>query len=724
MKKYLKKIDSFASGIFRKKHYAVVISALFFILFGIAFYLIYLDSEVVKEQIYNDFNEQQLILARQASSQLDFIMSNFVSQLENTAHFGMESNPSVLKLSLRTFTEQNKSLGVIDAGYKNSIDDSYLVDSAIANELKSCHELNIDTLLKVNESRFFLSPFAFLIGKDDSIKIYGRIIIKTDKKNGKMGIIYTTIDFSRLMQNVLSNVRSGKTGYAWVINENGIALYHAEKDFIGRNIFEARKERIPYVNYSQINNIMKERMMKGEEGKGIYESWWHRSLKGQITKLIAFTPISNDLLGNRTWSIAVVAPISEVAEELDSAYIRHLLAELFIVIGMFLFGFVLVAYQRRVSESLKARVSEQEEYIESILRNSLDAIIFTDSNNLVKVWNKGAEKVFGYTSDEMIGHSFRRLVPPEIDSESEFNYINDLVNRNGYLANYITDRLTKSGRRITVNISKTLISSSKGEVLGYSIILRDETEKRLLEQRIYNTEKLASIGTLAAGVAHEINNPLAVILGFTDLLLESFPKESQIYKDLKTVETNANNAKKIVENLLGFARITEGMAEVINLKLSINTVANIIRNTLFTSKIELEVLLPDDLPDVKGDAREFQQVIFNLINNSSAAMKKQGKGKIKIESAVMEKEVIISITDTGEGIPKRIKQKIFDPFFTTKNVGEGTGLGLSLCYGIIHKFGGRIEFESSSIEDSPEAPSYSTFSIILPIINQGQNYEV
>ena len=237
-----------------------------------------------------------------------------------------------------------------------------------------------------------------------------------------------------------------------------------------------------------------------------------------------------------------------------------------------------------------------------------------------------------------------------------------------------------------------------------------------MESRIYNTEKLASIGTLAAGVAHEINNPLAVILGFTDLLLEKFEPGTPEHDDLKLIEENANNAKKIVENLLGFARITEGMEDVVDINQGLNTVLRIINNTLMTKKVNYKLSIPDGLPKVKGDSREFQQVIFNLINNSVAALGKGGE--LKISARQENSWVHVTIEDNGSGIPERIKSHIFDPFFTTKKVGEGTGLGLSLCYGIVKKYNGKMNFTSSSKEDYPDEPSGTVFTVSLPAIQE------
>ncbi|MBM2816285.1 MAG: domain S-box protein [Ignavibacteria bacterium] len=769
-------------NISERRYFSVILSILFFLIFSTAFYLIYSDSDEVKAQIHNDFNQQQLILARQSSAQIDLFLNNLEIQLKNLKWFCSQENNEIRAEALRAFFEQNNKMGVIDIGYIQldklyqfgKFNNTIPPDSDFKN-INYYHEagipeLKLDDIInytrkqvinnvesqkskvesskrgkgsgirvgKTNLQSSIPSPqsqkyFQLANLFSDSLKLTRPDVIRNSRnrvfitstiikmiypENQQPGFLIIRLDLSVLMKKINGKVRSGKTGYAWVIDDKGVALYHPENEFIGRNIFEARKEKKPYVNFSRINEIMKERMMKGEEGMAVYDSWWHRELSGQITKLIAFSPITHrSLPDNKMWSVAVVAPTNEVAEILDKAYLRHLGAEAFIIVGMFLFAILFLTYQRRIAETLKERVTEQEEYISSILEYSMDAIIFTDNENFIKVWNKGAEKMFGYTSQEMVGKTFHIIIPHELDAINELSRINELVSQYGYISNFIAQRITKSGKKIRVNISKTQINSEKGENLGYSIIIRDETEKTALEQRIYNTEKLASIGTLAAGVAHEINNPLAIILGYTDLLIEEFPKDSTIYQDLQVIESNANNAKKIVENLLSFARITEGLDDNINIKHSVGTVIEIVKNTLFTKKIEIEVNIPDDLPHVRGDVREYQQVVFNLINNAVDAMKSTGSGKISIEAKTHEDFVALEINDTGDGISEKYKQRIFDPFFTTKKVGEGTGLGLSLCYGIVSKFGGKISFRSVSKIDFPDEPSGTTFIVEMPVIN-------
>jgi signal transduction histidine kinase len=235
-----------------------------------------------------------------------------------------------------------------------------------------------------------------------------------------------------------------------------------------------------------------------------------------------------------------------------------------------------------------------------------------------------------------------------------------------------------------------------------------------MDKLIYNTEKLASIGTLAAGVAHEINNPLTIILGFTDLLKERHAPGTAEHKDLQIIEENANNAKRIVQDMLGFARITEGMEDTVDIKRSLGRVMRIVEVSLREGHVEIITEVPDGLPLVRGDPREVQQVFFNLVSNAVVAMQETG-GTLTIKAWVDEGFVRVNVADTGIGIPDKYKGQIFDPFFTTKKVGEGTGLGLSLCYGIVKRYGGAIEFISSSKADHPAQPSGTTFTVSMPI---------
>jgi signal transduction histidine kinase len=236
-----------------------------------------------------------------------------------------------------------------------------------------------------------------------------------------------------------------------------------------------------------------------------------------------------------------------------------------------------------------------------------------------------------------------------------------------------------------------------------------------MENQFYHTEKLASLGQLAAGVAHEINNPLAIILVYADMLLEKVEENSKEHKIIKTIERQGYNCKKIVENLMTFARAREKDQFDTDINRGIETVLEVVKNNLLTKKVSYQMELTEGLPRVRGDAARLQQVFLNLINNAVLAMPQGGELTINTRLNADQDRVQIKIKDTGEGIKKENLPKIYDPFFTTRKVGEGTGLGLSVSYAIITKFGGTIVCESSTKDESKNGTSGTTFTILLPI---------
>jgi signal transduction histidine kinase len=434
--------------------------------------------------------------------------------------------------------------------------------------------------------------------------------------------------------------------------------------------------------------------------------------------------------------VAVVAPVSEVEDPVRAVYKRHAAVEAALIASMFVFGLLIAVYQSRISLALKERVKEteadlheKERIYERIVEQATDLIYILEPDTRVVLANRQAIEVFSALvvrderggesrpeSDEgrpqvSIGHTLDEFMGPD-DVGFIRRQIDKVLETNHSVTYEHTIKMADRSVRLSTKLIP--IRDDEGHVHYLLGISRDVTEKMEMDQRIYNAEKLASIGILASGVAHEINNPLAVILGFTDFLLERFPEDSPEHEDLKMIEQNANHAKKVVENMLGFARITEGLEETVDVKQSIDTVCKIVKNTLMTKKIEVQVEVPDDLPRVRGDAREFQQVVFNLINNSVAAMEGTG-GRLSLSAKTEGDWVDVCVSDTGVGIPERIRPRIFDPFFTTKKVGEGTGLGLSLCYGIVKKYGGKIRFSSRSAEDEPDRPSGTTFVVSMPV---------
>jgi signal transduction histidine kinase len=240
-----------------------------------------------------------------------------------------------------------------------------------------------------------------------------------------------------------------------------------------------------------------------------------------------------------------------------------------------------------------------------------------------------------------------------------------------------------------------------------------DKERDKLESQLMQASKMSSIGEMAAGVAHEINNPVAVILGFAELLLERFPEDSKEFEMLKTIERQGDNCKRIVDNLLAFARVPKEVTTETDVAKDLQKVANVVMNTLLTEKVDLKIDVEEDLPRVGGDRQQLEQVFLNLINNAVTAMDEGGI--LTISAHRSDDRVNIEFNDTGHGISPEHIDKIFEPFFTTRKVGEGTGLGLSVSYAIVKKFGGDIQVKSQTRAEGKDPGT--TFIVTLPIVD-------
>jgi two-component system NtrC family sensor kinase len=260
------------------------------------------------------------------------------------------------------------------------------------------------------------------------------------------------------------------------------------------------------------------------------------------------------------------------------------------------------------------------------------------------------------------------------------------------------------------------VLDDQGKVTRVIEMARNVTKWKKGGDQIYNVQKLVFLGKLAAGVAHELNNPVAVILGFADLLLEKLQPDNPSYELLKTIERQGLNCKRIVENLLSFARQPETTEYSSEVNASIEKVISVVETMLYMRKITLEMNLAEDLPKVRGDSGHLQQVFLNLITNAVAAMGEGGILTIATRLGEHDSRVEIVFKDTGHGISREHRDKVFDPFFTTREVGEGTGLGLSACYGMVTNYGGHISFETVTEDEDGERRG-TTFTISLPAIH-------
>jgi signal transduction histidine kinase len=257
----------------------------------------------------------------------------------------------------------------------------------------------------------------------------------------------------------------------------------------------------------------------------------------------------------------------------------------------------------------------------------------------------------------------------------------------------------------------TVRSGPAGRIIEYEGIVKDITQRKLMHRQLLQADRMASLGQLAAGVAHEINNPLGLILGYTQLLLREEADATGYKDDLQTIEKQTRNCKKIVEDLLNFARKSGTLLSDVNINSALDAVISVVRNQLELDNILIRTHYDDHLPEIAGDTEKLKQVFMNMLINARQAIGKNGTITVVTAVDADGQSVMITFKDDGPGIEPGIMDKIFDPFFTTKPTGQGTGLGLSVSYGI-------IEDHQGDIQVSSEVGRGTEFRIRLPMGKQ------
>lgn len=357
-------------------------------------------------------------------------------------------------------------------------------------------------------------------------------------------------------------------------------------------------------------------------------------------------------------------------------------------------------------------LSQSEKKFRHLFSASKDLVFFGDSAGRLVDMNDSGFEMLGYGREEARDLLLADLF---VDPQQARVY-GETLQRDGYIKDLNLEFARKDGRAISVLLSATAIFGENGEVLGSEAIAKDLTKVKTMLEQLAASEKMASVGQMAAGVAHEINTPLGIILGYSQLLMDDYPAESEQYQSLQVIERQTKASRKIVADLLKFSRQSGSSRELICINEVLSDVVAVTEHTLGLSRIGFCLDFTEDLPLVYGDPEKLRQVFVNLINNAHHAMQEKG-GRLYLATRFSpgDGEVLIKVGDTGCGIPEKHQARIFDPFFTTKPVGQGTGLGLSVSYGIIHEHGGKIEVKSPAVDAGLGETLGTLFLITLPV---------
>jgi len=359
---------------------------------------------------------------------------------------------------------------------------------------------------------------------------------------------------------------------------------------------------------------------------------------------------------------------------------------------------------------------ESEIRYRSLFNDSRDGVYVTTRDGRLVEANQAFLDLFGYTREEMMAMAIRDTY---LNPADRARFKED-IEQTGSVRDYELKLRRKDGSEIECLVTSSVKRADDGSIIGYQGIIRDVTERKRLEQQLLQAQKMESLGTLAGGIAHDFNNLLTVILGYAELLLVDREKSNPGFADIQIISSAARRGADLVRRILTFSRHIETRRRPIDLNHELKHAEKLLTRTV-PKMIKIELHLEEDLKRINGDPAQVEQALLNLAVNAQHAMPDGGKLTIKTENVTLDEDyckgvpelepgqhVLLAVSDTGHGMEKEILDHIFEPFFTTKKTGEGTGLGLSMVYGIVKNHDGHIACYSQPGEGT-------VFNIYLPV---------
>ena len=374
-----------------------------------------------------------------------------------------------------------------------------------------------------------------------------------------------------------------------------------------------------------------------------------------------------------------------------------------------IWGVAIALLQRGTARAGQAAAEAGRLHAEDFFRMAVESaptgMLVVNEKGTIELVNEQIERQFGYQRNELIGRSVEILVPERHRGQHPENRARFLAHPESRPMGRGRDLfgLRKDGSEFPVEIGLNPIRM--GDALRVLAVVVDITERKMIQERLHKTERLAELGTLASGMAHEIGTPMNVILGRAEYLMHRTSDEAT-RKGLSTIVTQVERITKVMNQLLAVARRRPTERRAVNLGQTIENNLEMVQERLARHKIQVEIAFSDSIPIILADADHMTQVFLNLIMNAIHAMPEGGVLRVGLARA--DGQARITVADTGHGIPPEDLPKIFDAFFTTKETGKGTGLGLTVVKGIIEEHGGTITAES-------EPGHGTTFTITLPL---------
>ncbi len=355
-------------------------------------------------------------------------------------------------------------------------------------------------------------------------------------------------------------------------------------------------------------------------------------------------------------------------------------------------GYVAIALDNaQLYSSLEQKAQQIErlkDFSENIVESLNVGVLAVDLEGRVDSWNTQLEQLIGVTRHQAVGRKIEEVLPADLVAEVSARASSEHVS-----GIYKFHLRNSAGPALVVNVSIAPLVGKSGERIGRLILIEDITQRMQLEEQLIQTEKLTSLGLLAAGVAHEVNTPLAVISNYIQMLAKQLPGDDPRHKLIEKIITQTFRASEIVNNLLNFSRTGAAQFTEVDLNAVVEDTLSLVSHPFRSARVQVIKAMQNPLPPVLGSTNRLQQVFLNLFMNARDAM--PSGGMLEVRTGANNGYVEVEVTDTGTGIPRENLMRIFDPFFTTKSSGRGTGLGLSVSYGIIKEHAGKIDVRST-----------------------------
>jgi PAS domain S-box-containing protein len=701
----------------------------------------------LQEEMAGQFNTHQLLLAREVAMNvenfIDYVYKaiNAISRLPDVHKINQSSRARSATGAIN-FNIQNEVVVTIRVLDRNGI---VLYDSSYAGregvDLSKTDYFQKARLLPRNE-KLITDLLPAPNGDTNSKQFIVATPIYPPRKEQRMpefrGVVLAVLSLDGITQKFLSPIKSGTRGYAWMIDSDGTLLYHpTQPEMVGRNLYQT--DRTCFQCHKSFDT--EKNMIEGKtEAFGYYEA------PSGENKLAAFYKFP---LARKSWLVVVSAPYSEVIALMQKSRRIYSLLILAIFITTLVASVVtIVTYKKKIKVEEKEKHLENQrrlereieitkDFLEDIIENTQTNLMVMDQDLVVRTVNTAQARTCGRPKHEIIGKPFFTLFPEALAAYDgiplEKILQQTLSGRSFELKDYRITSEQDAPVYLTMHVSPLLIDGRTPGILitsmnvtkrvqleealkQYTVELEGKVDKgtataKKLEQQVLHSEKLAALGRLAAGVAHEIGNPLTSISSFTQMMRE-MAQDEFTQKSLAVINTHIQRITDIVRRMATFARADSLTIREVQPNDILNATLDLMRlDKRMKSSIEITVSLDPDLPKVLIDEGQISQVFINIIINALDAMTDGGTLSVSTRRGSDDhgnEVIMVSFTDSGTGIPPAELQKIFDPFYTTKEAGKGTGLGLSLSYDIVRRFKGDIHVES-------EVGKGTVFTILLPI---------